>query len=214
MTPRSLRSALSFTELATFLLLLRSVAFDRWITVAASVVLLVAVHAAQRGRTWGVALSATVGITFAGLWALGIAPLWFVLVGLLALRPFGRLWPIFARFDRGAAVALAALVTGVGTLGALAWKAWAVDLFRAFPLLEPSVYPQHGIALLALAGGGLVARHLLRPKAPVAQQDEASAEPARVRVATEQALSSAEDAVAMEELESELQGGSRARTPG
>jgi len=136
---------------ATFLTLLRSVALDRWITVAATVVLLVATAALGRGRTWGVALSLLMGAMLFGVWALGIAPAWFAFLGLLAAAPFVSLARDFARFDRSATAWLSALAVGLGSLGAAAWKGGALALFRAVPLLAPSVYPHHGLVVAALA---------------------------------------------------------------
>lgn len=173
-----------------------------------SVALLGATYAVQRGRTWGVALSFTLGVMLAGVAALGIAPLWFAFVGLLAMRPFASAFPLFTRFDRGAAVTLAALASGIGAVGAVAWKEYAFALFRALPLLSPSIYPHHGLALLALVVGAVVGKRFLPASTTVTNTAEALAEPSRVRIGD---LGEANHDAAYEELESEL-GGQRARS--
>jgi hypothetical protein len=194
----------------TFATLLRSVALDRWITVAASILLLLAAHAAQRGRTWGVGLSFALGVTFAGLWALGIAPIWFAIVGVLAARPFVSLFRHFSRFDRGAAALLAVLAAGLGGLAAVAWQHYALALFRAFPFLTPSAYPHHGLAVLAMIAGAFAVRKLSSEADPERAADDRHVEGdasviehARVRVSTDEA-DGLEEADALAELESEL----------
>jgi hypothetical protein len=178
---------LVLVQLAAFGTLLRSVALDRWISVAVSVLLIGAALAAQRGRTWGVALSFALGATFFGVWALGIAPLFFAFVGVLAMLPFGRLYRHFAGFDRGAAAVLAVAASSAGLVSAVAWKAWALDLFRALPLLTPSLYPHHGIVVLAMLAVGTVLFRRANAATPnlafAAEGASGSLEEARVRVA-------------------------------
>lgn len=207
MAPRHLRLSLVVLQLATIATLVRSVALDRWITVAASLLLLGATFAARRGRTWGVAAAFTVGVTFLGLWSQGVGTPWFALVGILAVRPFLRLFRHFLRFDRGAATLLAAVATALGIGGAVAWKAYAFALFEAFPALMPSLYPHHGMAIAAMLGGIGVASHLLhrRPAAATgAVAPEEALPEARVRIAADEPEPT-EQRVALEELEAELE---------
>lgn len=157
MLPRSLHVSLIAAHAVGFATLIRSVAFDRWITVAASLLLILGATAALRGRTWGTALSLASAIAFPVAWAIGIAPPWFVFVGLIGALPFVLASGALARFDRSATAWLAGLAAGLGALGAVAWKLVAWDLFAAFPALRPSVFPQHGLAVLGLLAFGMVA---------------------------------------------------------
>jgi hypothetical protein len=129
--------------------LLRSIAFDRWITVLASILLIVGALAAQRGRAWGIGLTFATAVSFPVAYAIGIAPAWFCLVGLVGALPFATTVRPFARFDKGATALLALLTATGGAAVAMAWKEIAFDLFYAFPSLRPSGSPQHGLALLA-----------------------------------------------------------------
>lgn len=138
-----------------FATLIRSVAFDRWITVLAAVLMVLGAMAALRGRTWGVVLAFASAMAFPVAWAIGIAPVWFVYVGVIGALPFALAYGSLASVDRKATAILAALAAGAGTLGAVLWKLVAWDLFAAFPALRPSVAPQHGLAVLALLLGGL-----------------------------------------------------------
>jgi hypothetical protein len=157
LVPRSLRLPLTAIQFATVAMLMRSVALDRWITVAACLLLLAGSVAGARGRTWGVALAFLIGITFVSIWMLGIAPGWFALVGLLAARPFARMFRHFLRFDWGAAAMLASGATVLGAALGVAWKAFAHDLFAALPLLIPSLEPHHGALVAAIGAAGTVA---------------------------------------------------------
>lgn len=158
---------------------MRSVALDRWISVAACLLLLAGTWAGARGKTWGVTLAFLVGITFVSIWMLGIAPGWFALVGLLAIRPFVRLFRHFLRFDWAAAALLASGTTVIGAAAAVAWKAFAIDLFNAFPLLVPSFEPQHGLAVAGIGAAAtlMAVRHWRDAEIRVAT------EPERVRIA-------------------------------
>src|SRR5690349_3846130 len=134
---------------------MRSVALDRWITVLASLVLLVGAAAAKRNRAWGVALMFAQAIAFPAAFMIGIAPAWFCLVGAIASIPFLMTAPGFARLDRGATRVLMALAVAGGTIGAVVWKAIAWDVFEALPALAPGVYPAHGMIVAALAALGV-----------------------------------------------------------
>ncbi|MBL8612300.1 MAG: hypothetical protein JNL38_33475, partial [Myxococcales bacterium] len=57
MPPRRLAFAVLLAELAAVAALLRSVAYDRWITVFMASLVLVGALAVRRGRTWGLGLS-------------------------------------------------------------------------------------------------------------------------------------------------------------
>lgn len=191
MLPRPLQSSLSLLQLVAVATLMRSVAFDRWITVVASVVLLVAAAAARRGKSWGVALAFAQAAAFPTAVLIGIAPPWFMLVGIAGALPFLMTSSAFARVDRGATRLLAALAVAAGALGAVAWKAYAWSVFEAFPALLPSRHPHHGWLVAAIAALG-VATAARRSKRET-ERDEA-----RVRVAP--ALRVADDASAEDEL--------------
>src|SRR5687768_18478330 len=96
---RRLQTSLFLVQLVALATLARSIAFDRWITVLASVVLLVGALAAQRGRTWGVALTFAQAMAFPVAWAVGIAPFWFCFVGAIGSLPLVISHDAFARFD-------------------------------------------------------------------------------------------------------------------
>lgn len=157
MLPRSLRLSLYAAQLVAFLTLLRSIAFDRWITVLASVILFAAASAAHRGKSWGVGVMFGQAVAFATAWAVGIAPPWFVLVGLIGALPAILTTRALARFDKGATAILGTFALAAGALGAIGWKAIAWSIFEAFPSTWPSAYPHHGLLLALLAAGGAAA---------------------------------------------------------
>ena len=170
--------------------LLRSIAYDRWITVLASLVLIGGAAAALRGRTWGVGLAFASAAAFPVAFAIGIAPAWFCLVGLAGALPFALTARPLARFDKGATVLLAAIAATAGAAASIAWKEVAWSLVTTFPSLRPSMEAQHGVALaatLALIVGVLAGR--ARHPAACSASDSASnsteahvrfAEPARI----------------------------------
>lgn len=153
--PRHIRLSILLVELVTIATLMRSVAFDRWITVLASVVLLIGAAAAKRNRAWGVALMFAQAAAFPVAFMVGIAPAWFCLVGAVGMIPFLLTAPGFARVDRGATRLLASLAVAGGALGAIVWKKIAWDVFEAIPFFWPSGYPHHGWAVAAIAALGL-----------------------------------------------------------
>jgi hypothetical protein len=188
--------------------LLRSIAYDRWITVVAALLLIAGAMAAQRGRTWGIGLAFAAAVAFPVAFAIGIAPPWFCLVGLAGAWPFALTARPFARFDKGATIMLAAVAATVGTAAAVAWKEVAWSVFMTFPLLRPSIEAQHGVALaatLAVVVGALAgrARH---PAAPAASASEGArvrfGERMRVGVGVEE--SDALDEASRRELDAEL----------
>lgn len=157
METRRLRTSLYLVQLVGIATLLRSVAWDRWITVLASILLIAGATSALRGRAWGVALAFASACAFPIAFAIGIAPAWFPIVGVVGALPFLLTRRAFARFDRAATWLLATLAAVGGAAGAFAWKLWAADLFYAFPSLTPTHYaPQHGVALLSIAVIGAV----------------------------------------------------------
>lgn len=155
MLPRNVRLSILLVQLVSIATLMRSVAFERWITVVASLVLLLGAYAAKRNRAWGVALMFAQAAAFPVAFMIGIAPAWFCLVGAVGAIPFLLAAPGFARLDRGAARLLATLAIAGGSLGAIAWKNIAWDVFEAIPFLSPSGYAHHGWIVAALAALGL-----------------------------------------------------------
>jgi hypothetical protein len=158
--PRNVRLSILLVQLVSIATLMRSIAFDRWITILASVVLLLGAAAAKRNRAWGVALMFAQAIAFPVAFMIGIAPAWFCLVGAVGMIPFMLTAPGFARVDRGATRLLAALALAGGALGAITWKKIAWDVFEAIPFLTPSGYPHHGwiVAAVAALGIGMAVR--------------------------------------------------------
>lgn len=153
--PRNVRLSILAVQLVTIATLMRSVAFDRWITILASLVLLVGAAAAKRNRAWGVALMFAQAAAFPVAFMIGIAPAWFCLVGAVGMIPFLLTAPGFARVDRGATRLLASLAFAGGALGAIVWKKIAWDVFEAIPFFWPSGYPHHGWIVAAIAALGL-----------------------------------------------------------
>lgn len=162
MDARRLQLSLAAAQLVAVATLLRSVAYDRWITVVASLLLLGGATAARGGRAWGVALAFASAVAFPVAWAIGIAPAWFCGVGVVGALPFVLTSRAFARFDRGATALLAGIAVALGAAGALAWKHVAWSVFSTFPSLMPSVDAQHGLALAGVLGAVLVTMGLAR----------------------------------------------------
>lgn len=178
--PRNLQTSLLATQVVAFATLVRSVAYDRWITVLASLLLIAGASAALRGRTWGVVLSFACAAAFPVAWAIGIAPAWFVGVGVIGALPFALSSDAMAKMDRQATSLLAFIAATSGAVIAVAWKLLAWDAFRTFPALWPSQYPQHGLAVTALlvAGAVAVVAHLRRRRSDQVRIESAD----RVRV--------------------------------
>jgi hypothetical protein len=138
MSPDRLRTALIAAQIVSIATLFRSVVYERWITVLASLLLLAGASAALRGRTWGIGVSLAAATAFPAAWLLGIAPPWFALVGWIGALPFMLSLRAMAQFDKGA-TALGAALAGVGAIGsAITFKAAAPWLFSTFPSLRPS----------------------------------------------------------------------------
>jgi hypothetical protein len=158
--PRNVQLSILLVQLVALATLMRSIAFDRWITILASVVLLAGAAAAKRNRAWGVALMFAQAIAFPVAFMIGIAPAWFCLVGAVGMMPFMLTAPGFVRLDRGATRLLAALAVAGGSLGAIIWKKIAWDVFDAIPFFYPSAFPHHGwiVAAVAALGFGIAFR--------------------------------------------------------
>gem|GEM_PF-3179547 len=215
MAPRDIRLALVAAQAAALVTLLRSVAYERWITVVASLVLVGAAAHAQRGRTWAIALTFACACWFPVTFAIGIAPPWFCFVGIVMALPFLRASRLFSRFDRSATAMLAAIAATLGALAAIGWKNVAWSVFESMPALRPSLQAEHGliVAALAAASAFFVGKQLraLPPRE----------EPARVRVgapASVRVADAASEVAAAEELDDELvaahEGGAAARRIG
>lgn len=161
MLAHRLRHSLYVAQLVALATLVRSVAFDRWITVLASLLLFAGATAATRGKTWGIGLSLAAATVFPAVWALGMAPGWFLIVGLLGALPFVHTSRVLAKFDARATAVLATIAASLGVGVAFAWRAYAWDLFSSIPALRPSFYPHHLAAVLAILAGAIVARRSL-----------------------------------------------------
>lgn len=161
---RRLQRSLVAAQLVGAATLLRSVAYDRWITVLAAALLIVGATAARRGRSWGVGLALGAAASFPVAWAIGIAPPWFCLVGVVGALPFAIASRAFARFDKGATALLAFLAASTGAIAAIAWKQYAWSFFTTFPVSQPSLEAQHGLALATLATLVVVAGVVTRGK--------------------------------------------------
>lgn len=189
-------SSLLVLQAVSLATLVRSVAFDRWITVFVATMLFVGALAAKRDRAWGVALALVSAAWFPVAWMIGIAPSWFAFVGAAGMMPFLIASRAFVKFDRGATALLASIAGVLGIAGAVGWKAAAIPLIHAVPALRPGIYPQHGALLGAIVAVAAVAMHLTR-RTPVAVTAEGArlrvAEPARVRVAVEEELAFEEE---------------------
>lgn len=131
-------------------MLLRSVAFDRWMTVLVSLGLIVGARAAMRGRSWGLLLAFASACWYLAVFFLGMAPLFFVPFAIVAALPLLKAWRAFTGFDRGAAKAAAAIAASAGAGGALGWKAALPWLADTFPALTPTFEAHHGAALIAI----------------------------------------------------------------
>lgn len=137
-------------------MLLRSVAFDRVLTIGVSLALVVGARAAMRQKTWGLLLSLAASTWFAAAFALGMAPPFFLVFALLGAMPLFKSWRALAEFDRGAAVVAAGMATSAGAGLALAWKMFAPWLFWNLPALRPTFQPGHGLALAAITATATV----------------------------------------------------------
>lgn len=190
---RRLQLSLFAAQLVGAATLLRSVAYDRWITVLASVLLIVGATAARRGRSWGVGLSLAAAAAFPMAFLIGIAPPWFCLVGLAGALPFAIASRAFARFDKGATALLAVLAASTGAIAAVAWKEYAWSIFQMFPVSRPSIEAQHGLALTMLTAVAAVTAVMTRTKTGPSGSGE------RVRIAQHLRVADADHAHSADE---------------
>ncbi len=147
-----LELALALVHVAASATLLRSILYDRWITVLASLVLLGGAAAARRGKTWGIGVALGAGAAFPMARMLGMAPAWFWAVGAIGALPFLLTSRSLARFDAKATAVGASLATTVGLLSALGWRVFAPAIVTAFPALRPGFTPANGeVAVFAMA---------------------------------------------------------------
>lgn len=149
-----LRPALSLVYLVASATLIRSVLYDRWVTVLASALLLVGAVAARRGKTWGVGVALAAATAFPMARLLGMAPAWFWVVGAIGALPFALTSRALARFDAKATAFGASLAMAAGLLGAIGWRVFAPALLTVFPALRPSFWPANE-ALAAFMMGAL-----------------------------------------------------------
>jgi hypothetical protein len=129
--PGNLVLSLVAVQAVAFATLMRSVLFERWTTVVASLVLLVGANAALRARTWGIGVVLAVAAAFAGAVLLGFAPSWFYGVGILGAIPFVLTVRPMARFDAGATALFTMLAGGTAVAAAYAWREAAYAIFYA-----------------------------------------------------------------------------------
>ena len=129
--PPSLSLSLVTVTGVALAILARSVLFERWTTVVVAVVLLLGANAALRARTWGVGVLLATAFAFPGAAALGFAPMWFWLVGLVAALPFVLVVRSLIRFDAAATGLFALLATSAGVVAAFAWREAAFAIFFA-----------------------------------------------------------------------------------
>ena len=130
--PENLVLSLGAVHAVAFATLARSVLFERWTTVVATIVLMIGANAALRSRTWGVGLVLAVATAFPGAVLLGIAPAWFWVVGIVGAVPFLLTVRPMMRFDRGATALFALLAGGTGIATAYVWREAAYAIFYAF----------------------------------------------------------------------------------
>lgn len=206
MSPRRLRLAVLAAEIAAVATLARSIAYDRWITVLAASVLLVGALAARRQRTWGVGLALGAAASFPVAFLVGIAPAWFVLVGIAGALPFLATSRALARFDARSTAFLATLAAAVGAACAWGWKQIAWSVFEAVPALGPGLEASHGVALGVL--GAIVAAVVGRRLLAARQDPEVSG--ARVRVDAREPEAAPAPAE-LAEIEDELEAPARRR---
>jgi len=126
---RRFTASLYVAQLVALATIVRSVVFERWVTVLASVLLIVGAQAAARSRTWGVGLALAMAMAFPAAHLLGMAPSWFWLVGVAGALPFALSSRWMASFDRGATVLFAAVATAAGVACAMAWHEIYLSLF-------------------------------------------------------------------------------------
>jgi hypothetical protein len=202
-----LRSALALVQIVGVATLMRSVLYDRWITVVASLALIAGAAAVKRGKTWGVGVTLGSAIAFAAAFAIGIAPAWFCGVALVGALPFLLTSRVIARFDAAAATIGAMLAGAVGVAGAVAWRVFAPWLFDAIPALRPSWYANH-VGIVAAAVTMMTVIALVRSRSGSDPKLRVAEDEARVRIGEE----GTHDAALLEDDAAEAPDRARART--
>lgn len=129
--PRQVTLSLLTVQAVAAATLLRSLLFERWTTVVASIALIVGARAALRARTWGIGVVLATATAFPVAVLLGIAPACFVVVGVVGFVPFVQTVRPMARFDRGATALFTAVAGFSGVAGAYAWREAAYAIFYA-----------------------------------------------------------------------------------
>jgi len=174
MLPSSVRQSLQLAQVVAAAALVRSVAYERWVTVMVASLLIAGAAVAQRGKVWGVGLALASAVAFVGAWGLGMAPAWFLLVGVAGVLPFMVTWPPLARFDRAAATVGATSAAAAGALGAVAWRAVAWSMFRHGDLLAPTwrltAFSGVTAALTAVGTAVVLRRTAFAPRQPRREQ--------------------------------------------
>jgi hypothetical protein len=198
MTARRLELAIAAARLVAFTTLLRSVVYDRWITVLASVLLIAGAAAAGRGKTWGLGVAFGAAVAFPVAFAIGIAPAWFCLVGIAGALPLVSSWRALTRFDAAATIAGSAIAASIGAIGAVTWKSVAWTVFDAFPSLTPSAHAGNAVLALALAIGAVTASVTNRRRTRIAPEIAGSFE--RTRIGSEAAIEEDEEREAGESV--------------
>ncbi len=129
--PRNLVLALVLVQYVAAMTLVRSVVWNRWTTVGASIALLLAARAALRERTWGIGAVLAIATAFPTAVLLGFAPPWFWAVGVIGAIPFLLTLRPMLRFHVGAATLFGVLAAATGIAGAFAWRQVAYAIFFA-----------------------------------------------------------------------------------
>jgi len=126
---RRFTASLYVAQLVALATIVRSVVFERWVTVLASVLLIAGAQAAARHRTWGVGLALAMAVAFPAAHLLGMAPSWFWLVGVAGALPFALSSRWMASFDKGATLLFAAVAAAAGVACAMAWHEIYLSMF-------------------------------------------------------------------------------------
>ncbi len=156
------QASLAAVHVVAFATLLRSILYERWITVLGSLFLILGALAAQRGKTWGIGVALGAAIAFPAAFAIGIAPAWFCLVGLVGALPFILSSRAIARYDGAATAIGASLAAAIGAAGAVGYREIAPWLFTNFPSARPSWEPEH-VGVVAALAVAAIAAVALRP---------------------------------------------------
>jgi hypothetical protein len=166
MLPQRLDRVLLLVHGVGAVTLLRSVLYERWITVVVAGLLLAGTSAARRGKTWGVPLTLGTAVMFLLAGATGIGPAWFGLVAIAAALPFAMTWKALHRFDPAATLLMMTLSTGTGLVAAACWRPVSVLLWRISPVFRANQHVTAWSLVLscaALAALVSLTRHKTEP---------------------------------------------------